>query len=677
MPERNVVSWTAMIVGYSQSGFCEESLKLFYQMQNSGTKPNSFTFNSVLSTCANLDDLEQSNHIYGQIIKMGFESDVSVSNALVNLNVKLGSIDRARQLFDNMPERDIYSWTTMVAGYAQSGRLEDARELFDKMPERNVVPWSAMISGYSQNDDCEDALNLFLQMQQAGVKPNESTLSSVLSACAGLAALEAGKQVHTYIIKRGLELDVFVGSALVDMYAKSGSMECANAAFSTSPETNVVLWNSMIAGHAQNGQVEDALEIFCKMPERNLVSWNAMIAAYSQNEQSQRALDLFSQMQLDGWTPDQCTFTSVLSACANIAAMEQGKQAHAKVIEQRLVSDVFMGRALVDMYAKCGSIEDARHVFDKMPVRNVVSWTVMILGYALHGHGKTALLLFDEMQQAGMKPNHITFVGVLSGCSHSGLVEDGWHHFSSMNRDYCLTPREEHYTCMVDLLCRAGRLDEAENFIKKMPFEPNSVVWLSLLSACKIYVNVELGQHAAQRLFELEAENPSTYVMLSNIYAAAGRWEDVAKVRELMKDRRIQKRPGCSWMEVKGKVHTFLVEDNLHPKREEIYKMLDTLTVQMKEAGYVPDTNHVLHDVEEELKEIFLSHHSEKLAIAFGLISTPLGTPIRIIKNLRVCGDCHIAIKFISKIVERQIVVRDATRFHHFKDGFCSCGDYW
>ncbi|XP_057856029.2 LOW QUALITY PROTEIN: pentatricopeptide repeat-containing protein At4g02750 [Cryptomeria japonica] len=674
MPERNVVSWTAMI--FPEWG-CEEALALFYRMQRSGTRPNQFTFNSVLSTCANLGDLELSNVVYGQITKMGLDSELSVCNALVNLYVKLGYLDRAKEVFEKMSERDAYTWTALLTGYTHNSRMEDARYLFDKMLEKCVVSWSAMIAGYSQNDSCEDALKFFVQMLQEGVKPNQSTLASVLSSCGALVALESGIQVHVYIIKTGFESDVFARSALVDMYAKCGNMECAKRAFDTFSERNVVSWNSMFAGYAQNKRIEEAFELFTKMPEQNLVSWNSMIAGYCQNEQAVKAQDLFSQMQMGGWIPDQCTYTSVLSSCAATEAMEQGKQTHAKIIGCGLVSDVLMGSALVAMYAKCGSIEYARHVFDKMHTRNVVSWTIIILGYAQHGHGKIALQLFDEMQQAGMKPNHITFVGVLIGCNHAGLVDEGWNSFTSMSRDYYLAPREEHYACMVDILCRAGHLNQAEKFINDMPFQPDSIMWHTLLSACRKYVDIDLGERTAERLFEMSPENSSPYIMLSNIYAAAGRWSDVAKVRQMMNDRAIKRSPGCSWIDVKGKVHAFLVGDKLHPQRYEIYEMLERLSGQIKEAGHVPETNRVLHDVEEELKENIISHHSEKLAITFGLLNLPLGKPIRILKNLRVCSDCHNAIKFISKIVQRQIVVRDASRFHHFQDGLCSCGDYW
>jgi pentatricopeptide repeat protein len=339
--------------------------------------------------------------------------------------------------------------------------------------------------------------------------------------------------------------------------------------------------------------------------------------------------------------------------------------------------DVVVGSALVDMYAKCGSIDEASNVFNKMPERNIVTWTVIIIGYAQHGYAQEVLKLFSQMQDTGMKPDHVTFVGILSACSRAGLVNEGCNYFNSMSQDYGVNPRPEHFACMVDLLGRAGHLTEAKDFIEKMPFEPSISVWQSLLGACRIHGNMELGKYAAERLLELEPHDSATYVLLSNIYAAANRWDDVARVRKMMKDRGVKKEPGRSWTNVNNTVHEFISDDSSHPQAEEIYKMLQRLSNQMKDAGYVPNTDFVLHDIEKEQKENSLSHHSEKLAIAFGLIKTPPGAPIRIMKNLRVCGDCHIATKFISKIVCREIIVRDATRFHHFKNGLCSCGDYW
>eukprot|EP01018_Ginkgo_biloba_P031676 Gb_31111 [translate_table: standard] len=474
----------------------------------------------------------------------------------------------------------------------------------------------------------------------------KTTYASLLEDCINKKLLSEGKLVHAHMTEMGFKPDRFLGNTLVNMYAKCGSLVYAR-------------------------------RVFDRMPERNVVSWTVMISAYDSRGHAEEALTLFSQMQQTGIQPNEFTFASVLPACADLAALEQGRKIHETIIKSGFHSDVFVASALLDMYAKCGSIEDACHVFDEMPKRNVISWNAMIVGYAMHGCAKEALQLFKQMQHLGTKPDHVTFVGVLSACRHAGLVEDGWQCFHCMSENYHITPAMKHYCCMVDLLGRAGHLDEAHDFIDKMPVKPDADVWGSLLGACRIHTNMELGQHVAERLFELDPKNSAPYVLLSNIYAAAGRWHDMEKVRKLMKDRRVKKNPGCSWIEVNKQVYAFFVGDGSNPQMQEIYAELKGLSGRMKTAGYVPDTRFVLNDLEEEQKEQILFHHSEKLAIAFGLINTPPGTAIRINKNLRVCGDCHSASKFISKIVVREIVIRDTNRFHHFKDGRCSCGDYW
>eukprot|EP01018_Ginkgo_biloba_P034366 Gb_06115 [translate_table: standard] len=614
MPDRNVVSWAVIIAGYARNGYGEESLKLFYQMVNAGLKPDQFIFSSVLSACVSSAGLEQGRQLHAHIIRTGFELNVSVGNALVTF-------------------------------YSKSGAIDYARQMFDKMPVRDVITWSAMISGYSQDGQGE-ALQIFRKMPQAGIKPNELTLSSVLSACASLDALDQGKQLHAYITVTGFDLNISVGNALLTMYAKCAKME-------------------------------DGCRVFHKMPKRDQVSWTAMITVHAQQGHSEEALKFFTQMQWAGIKPNDFTFATVLSACSNLGVPEQGKQLHVHIIKTGFEANVSAGNALVTMYAKGGIIEEAYNVFDKMPKRDIISWNGMIAGYAQHGEGQKVLQLFHQMQQAGMKPDHITFVGVLTACSHVGLVDEGWHFFHSMMDDHCIEPRVEHYACMVDILGRAGRLNDAEDFISKMPFAPNAVLWGGLLSACRVHGNIELGKRAAESFLLLEPQGVAPHVLLANTYAAAGRWDDAAMVRKSMKDKGLKKQPGRSWIEVNNRVHAFVVEDKSHPQTEKIYAMLDRLACQMEEAGYLPDTNFVLHDVEEEQKEHALFYHSEKLAIAFGLISTPPGRRLCISKNLRVCGDCHTATKFISKISEREIVVRDANRFHHFKDGLCSCGDYW
>eukprot|EP01018_Ginkgo_biloba_P024547 Gb_02194 [translate_table: standard] len=660
-----------------EQGGLKKALEIL-QFMNPGNMRETYAF--LLQGCGNKKTLPEGKLVHAHIILMsarGFVPNIFLGNTLVNM-------------------------------YVQCGTLADARRVLEQMPQRNVVSWTVMIAAYARYGYGEEVLHLYYQMRRTGIQSNEFTLASVLAACADLATLQHGKRIHEDIIKGGFQSDVFVGSALIDMYTKCGSIENARKVFDKMSERDVVLWTAIIAGYAQNGYVDEALHLFQKMPQRNVfsftaviagyaqngyfneamklfqqmperdvISWNAMIAGYAQNGQLDETLKLFRQMQLTGVRPDPDTFSCVLVACTSLAALEQAKEVHGNIIRSGFQCDVFVANALIDMYAKCGSIEDACHVFDSMPRRDVVSWTAIILGYAMHGYGKEALQLFEQMQHSAMNPDHVTFIGVLSACCHAGLVDEGWKFFKAMSRHYHITPVMEHYCCMVDLLGRAGHLGQAQDFISKMPIKPSAAVWISLLGACRLHANIELGEHVAECLFELEPKNAAPYVLLSNIYAAAGRWDDIQKVQKMMKDRGIKKKPGCSWIEVSKKVHAFLVGDRSHPQTQIIYAKLERLSGQMKEAGYVPDTLFVPNDVQEEQKDHILDHHSEKLAIAFGLINTFPGTPIRILKNLRVCGDCHSATKFISKIVAREIVVRDANRFHHFKDGKCSCGDYW
>eukprot|EP01018_Ginkgo_biloba_P019045 Gb_02375 [translate_table: standard] len=613
--ERDVFLWNVMIRGYARNGPCEEALLLYYQMQQAHIPPDKFTFTFLLKACAGLSALKEGMEMHNHIVKTGFDSDVYVGHALIYM-------------------------------YTKCGRIDCAHHVFDKMFQRNAVTWTVMIAGYAQNGHASKALALFDEMLLADVKPDVVTIVSVLPACAHLGDVQQGKWIHGYIVKSGFMVNVFVQTALIDMYAKCGTMDAAH-------------------------------RLFDNMSTRNVVSWSAMIAGYLQNGNGNEALTLFHQMQLRSVIPDSVTMVSVLSACAHLGALQQGKRIHDYIIRSRFESDLSLGNALIDMYAKCGRVDIARQLFDKMSERDVISWSSMIDGYGMNGHGEDALALFSQMRQTDVRPNHITFVSVLSACSHAGLVDEGWQYFDCMIQDYCIKARVEHYACIVDLLGRAGRLGEAQSFIDKMPVEPTAGVWGALLGACRIHCNVELGKQVAECIFELEPDNAGYYVLLSNIYAAVGRWEEVANVRRIMKDRGLKKTAGYSWIEINNMVHAFLAGDRSHPQSDKIYAKLRTLARQMEEAGYVPNTNFVLHDVEEEVKERMLCVHSEKLAIAFGLTNTISGTPLLITKNLRVCGDCHTATKFISKIVRREIIVRDANRFHHFKDGLCSCGDYW
>ncbi|XP_058072283.1 pentatricopeptide repeat-containing protein At4g02750-like isoform X2 [Magnolia sinica] len=447
------------------------------------------------------------------------------------------------------------------------------------------------------------------------------------------------------------------------------------------PMRDVSSWNALIAGYMKYGEISVAEELFGGIHRRNIVSWTAMISGYTQNGLVDRALDMFEEMRRDSSEvkPNWVTIMSVLPACAHSAALERGKRIHNYASSIGLDSNPSVQTALIAMYAKCGSLVDARCCFERMleNEKGLITWNTMITAYASHGRGLEAITTFEDMIRARLQPDHITFTGLLSACSHSGMVNQGLKYFNLMSNVYSVEPRVEHYACIVDLLGRAGYLAEAKEIIDQMSIEASPSIWGALLSACRTHGNLEIAEIAARMLFILEPENTGNYVLLSNMYAEVGKWEEVNNLRALLKDQGLNKSPGCSWIEINGKGHVFLGGDKSHPQAREIYMLLEALPKQIKAAGYVPDTSFVLHDVSEEEKECNLATHSEKLAIAFGLLNTDPGTVLRVTKNLRICGDCHTATKFISRIYGREIVVRDVNRFHHFKDGSCSCGDYW
>ncbi|XP_034223567.1 pentatricopeptide repeat-containing protein At3g46790, chloroplastic-like [Prunus dulcis] len=423
--------------------------------------------------------------------------------------------------------------------------------------------------------------------------------------------------------------------------------------------------------------VDDARQLFDKMQNRDLVTWTVMIGAFAECRNADESLVLFDWMIEEGVVPDKVAMVTIVNACAKLGAMHRARLVHYYICRNKFSLDVILGTAMIDMYAKCGCIDSAREIFDRMQVKNVITWSAMIAAYGYHGHGRKAFDIFHLMLNSGVSPNVITFVSLLYACSHSGLIEEGLRIFSLMWDEFAVRADIKHYTCMVDLLGRAGRLDEALELVESMAVEKDERLWGALLGACRIHGNIDLAEKAVNSLLELQPENAGHYVLLSNIYARAGRWKDVAKMRDLMSQRRLKKVPGLTWIEVDNKTYQFSTGDRTHPRSEKIYAMLESLGKKLELAGYVPDTNFVLHDVDEEVKLGMLYSHSEKLAIAFGLIATANGIPIRITKNLRVCGDCHTFTKFVSAITQRVIIVRDVNRFHHFREGTCSCGDYW
>ncbi|ESR45591.1 hypothetical protein CICLE_v10000307mg [Citrus x clementina] len=614
MPERDLVSWNTIVAGFAQNGFAELALDLVTRMHEEGRRGDFITIVSILPAVANVGSLRIGKAVHGYAMRAGFDSIVNVSTALVDM-------------------------------YAKCGRVETSRLVFDGMKSRNVVSWNSMIAAYVEGGNPEEAMRIFQKMLDQGVEPTNVTIMEALHACADLGDLERGIFVHKLLDQLKLGTDVSMTNSLISMYSKCKKVDRAADIFSKLQGKTLVSWNAMILGYAQNGRVNEALNYFCKMRSKNI-------------------------------KPDSFAMVSVIPALAELSVIRHAKWIHALVIRSCFEKNVFVMTALIDMYAKCGAVGTARALFDMMNERHVTTWNVMIDGYGTHGLGKAAVELFNKMLEGPTKPNDITFLCAISACSHSGLVEEGIHYFTSLKKDYGIEPVMDHYGAMVDLLGRAGRLNEAWDFIQKMPIEPGITVFGAMLGACKIHKNVELGEKAANRLFELDPDEGGYHVLLANIYAAASMWDKLAKVRTIMEKKGLQKTPGCSLVELKNEVHSFYSGSTKHPQSKRIYTFLETLIDEIKAAGYVPDTNSI-HDVEDYVQENLLSSHSEKLAIAFGLLNSSPGSTIHIRKNLRVCGDCHNATKYISLVTGCEIIVRDMHRFHCFKNGVCSCGDYW
>ncbi|KAG9444508.1 hypothetical protein H6P81_015848 [Aristolochia fimbriata] len=527
-----------------------------------------------------------------------------------------------------------------------SGDLGYAVEVFRHVDNHHTNEWNAIVRGFAQSDEPRQAVEWYVTMLHQARRPDALTCSFALKACARMLGLFEGREIHGQYIRFGFEADVLLQTTVIDVYAKCGVLE-------------------------------QAQQLFDEMTRRDVPTWNALITGLAQGNRPRDALSLFNRMRDSGVVPNEISVIGALSACSQLGAASEGKFVHAYISEVRLDTNTRVCNALIDMYAKCGTIDLACDVFNKMPDRSLVSWNAIIMGLAMHGRGFHAVQLFNQMDSSsGVRPDAVTYLAALCACNHAGLVEEGLRIFKEMTK-YGVTQNIKHYGCVVDLLGRAGRLEEAHMMIKSMPLVPDAVLWQTLLGACNTYGNIDLAELASEKLREMGSASDGDYVMMSNVYAAYGRWVDVGRVREAMKVNEVRKMPGCSFIEVDGIVHNFVNGDQTHSNSKEIYAKLDEISIRIKAFGYVPGTRFVLHDIGEEDKENVLLYHSEKLAMAFGLVTVKEGSLIQIYKNLRICGDCHIVFKLVSKIYEREIVVRDRARFHRFKEGLCSCGDYW
>lgn len=597
-----------------------KALALFSDLRRWGLRPNQFTFSAVFPACAAVGAVAAGEQVHSLAVKQGLHLDLFTGSAAVDMYAKCGAVDLAGKLFGEIPHRSAVTWNALLVGLVHNQRHAQAQGFFRKM------------------------------MAEGSVVPDEVSFSSALCACAAAGGDAAyGRQVHAVVIKLGADSAAYVSNALVDMYGKCGSLAEAEGVFGGATTRDAVAWNALSMAWLRRACFEEAGGCFRAMAREGGVS------------------------------PDEASLSTALHAAAALAAPPLGASLHGQALRRGLAGDPSVGGCLITMYARCGDLDAAAGAFGDAAEegrRSAVAWTSMIDACRQHGRARRAVALFEEMLAEDLQPDYVTFVCVLSACSHGGLVDEGLELFHRMSQAHAIAPGQEHYSCMVDLLGRAGRLAEARAVVEEMPIEPDASVWGALLGAYRCYGELEMAEEVAQRLFEIEPENPGNYVILSGMYRRRGMAEAAEEVRRMMGLRGVRKETSCSWIDFGGSTHVFKVRDRSHPRREEIYRMLALLrdlVGKRRKEGEEDDED----DGDGEDDENNLWGHSERIALAFGLVSLPEEAPMRIKKNLRTCGDCHEVFKSASEIFRRVIVLRDTNRFHHFAAGFCSCGDYW
>ncbi|KAK1413387.1 hypothetical protein QVD17_35159 [Tagetes erecta] len=814
-PTNNVYQWNTIIRAMTHNGLFIEALNYYNKMRVLNIKQDTFTFPSVINACAGLGQFETAKIVHEHVLELGFGSDLYIGNALIDMYARFCELDKARQVFDEMPKRDVVSWNSLVSGYSAHEMWEDALEMFyhsrlagvmpdsfmvssvlsacsglsvvmegqmvhgltvkfgidvetrvcngllslyfksnylkecqrvfSEMDVKDTITWNTVICGYSQACVYHVSIKLFMEMVREH-KPDLLTITSVLHACSHIGDLQSGKFVHNYMSVNGYECDMKTSNILIDMYSKCCYLPAARDIFNkmksrdsaswnalingiikasqyeealatfkamkmdikpdfvtyvtvlsmctllknfmlvqqlhcetikTGFNSNVMLRNALIDVYAKSGNMEDALTQFENMKDRDIVTWNTIISACSHSEEYKLGFRMVSRMRIENMLPNMATILCMLPLCSTLGAKRQGKEIHGCVLKFGFESNVPISNALIEMYSKCGNLRNSLLVFEHMQMRDVVTWTALIYAYGMYGHGMMAVTSFENMKATGIVPDQIAFLAIIFACSHSGLVEKGRFYFNQMKKDYNIDPKIEHYACLVDLLSRSGRLIEAEKFILSMPIKPDASIWGSLLSACRASGHTEIAERASKHIMKLNSENAGYYILVSNVYASLGKWDQVRMVRKSIKAKGLKKDAGKSWLDIDKKIYAFSSGDKFFEQYEEVNKLLEALYDLIAKEGYVANLRSVFHDVNEDEKRDILCGHSERLAIAFGLLNTKPGTPLQIMKNLRVCEDCHTVTKYISKIVQREFLVRDANRFHFFKNGSCSCGDYW
>ncbi|XP_073142149.1 pentatricopeptide repeat-containing protein At3g03580 [Henckelia pumila] len=807
--------WNAVIRAMTHNGLFAKALEMYGKMRTSNVEPDKYTFPSVINACGGLADFEKGRFVHEHVLELGFEFDLYINNALIDMYSRCNALHRSRGVFDKMPHKDIVSWNSLISGYTSNGFFSEALEIyfqlrmnssvldystfssvilacgglgqitegeivhglvekigvrsyvvvnnmllsmyikfdmlvnyqkiFNEMVDRDKVTWNTMICGCCESALYEESIRLFTNMV-GHLEPDILTITSVLRACTYLRDLKSGRYVHDYMVSNGYECNTSSANIIINMYAKCGDLVGSSKLFESMKSPDIVSWNSLIKGYVENqfyeeaiklfsrmrmiceidsvtyvtllsictklikmnlaeelhcgiikqgfysvqivgnalvdtyakcGELEDSLKQFENMKIRDKVSWNSIIAACGYSENGILGFSMLKRMRLEGMFPDVPTLLSALPLCSFLIARRQGKEMHGYIFRLGFESIIPIGNALIEMYSNTGNLRNSVLVFKQMKARDVVSWTTMIASYGMHGEGRKSLEIFENMKAAGIHMDHIVFIAIIYACSHSGLVQEGRTCFEQMKKDYKIEPGLQHYACVVDLLSRSGLLIEAEKFIVSMPLQPDASIWGALLSACRASGDMKMAEHVSNHIIELNVDNPGYYVLASNAYAALGKWNQVEMIRTSLKARGLKKDPGCSWVEVQNRVYYFGAGDRFFEKHEEVMELLNYLSSLMAKEGYAADVKSVQYDVEEDEKLDMLCGHSERLAIAYALLHTKPGTSLLVMKNLRVCGDCHTVTKYISRFMHREILVRDANRFHLFKDGACNCGDHW
>ncbi|KAL4191924.1 hypothetical protein AMTRI_Chr06g191430 [Amborella trichopoda] len=586
MPHRDVVSWNLMISGFAKVGELREARKVF----EASPERDAVSYNTLISGYGSTGFLSEARALFDSMPSR----TVASWNAMISCYLKNGELGLALKLFEDMPERDSWTLNAMVSGLVRWGNLDMAAGLLERVGDGGIDAYNTLLAGYAQSGRLEEAWRFFDEIPHkvlncANGKPRSLARNVVSWNSMMMGYVRAGKLSEAQKLFDDMpEKDQISWNTMISGYVQASDLAKASSLFRQMPEPDCHSWNSMISGYSKIGEPEMARILFDAIPQKSLVSWNSILSGFEQNGWFEEAIGFFLQMREAGEKPDRHTFSCILSVCAAMAALVQGKQLHQQIVKT-LISDIPIGNSLITMYARCGDMGDAMKVFNAMTHRDVVSWNALMWGYAHHGHANEAILLFKEMKKSKVSPTHITFISVLSACNHGGLVDEACEFFDSMIREHGIDPMVEHFASMVDILSRHGKLEEAMAMIQTMPMKPDRAVWGAMLSACRNHGDIKLAELAAEELLKLEPESSAPYILLSNLYADSGRWCDAVKVRNDMEKARVRKQPGYSWIAVQSQVEVFVAGDQGHSQAEEIYGVIEIFNRQIKDLGLVVD----------------------------------------------------------------------------------------